>query len=231
MPARIHVALEAATTLLMTLVVPSAPPTAVVELAKDLVLVFAITLALATRLTTVLTVPVQRARRMLKGKCAVSAVQSTNTDDEDGRGVCKCDGTCACDFGFSGDSCECTACEGEPSVCSGHGSCSCGGTCVCDKGWTSSKANGVCDCPGRFWRNLVYSFFQILVRTTALAKVSVFVVYASAWQAIPCYPIVLAKNFAMKSAQATGFVDALESVSALKDFMVMIARKQVKPGS
>lgn len=68
-----------------------------------------------------------------------------------GRGECNCDGTCTCQFGFSGAACECLTCEGQPTECSGHGKCECDGTCTCDALWTSANpAKPVCDCSSAF---------------------------------------------------------------------------------
>jgi hypothetical protein len=115
-------------------------------------LVSVTTPANATQVTTGLIVGTRNAQETVLVGFAVSIIAAFHVLIAllDGRGTCNSKGVCDCEFGYTGDSCECLTCEGEPVICNGHGRCTCNGNCVCDNGWKSSKENGVCDCPGNF---------------------------------------------------------------------------------
>ena len=55
------------------------------------------------------------------------------------------DGTCACDYGWTGVACDIECEGGSSSPCSWHGTCRADGKCICDRGWTGRACQIECE--------------------------------------------------------------------------------------
>ncbi|XP_066913670.1 uncharacterized protein [Clytia hemisphaerica] len=67
--------------------------------------------------------------------------------DECGNGLCSRNGTCSCDVGFKGDSCDQEVETGHcDPVCGEHGYCMKNDSCKCDDGWQGYKCQHQIEC-------------------------------------------------------------------------------------